>query len=427
MLVASLVVAAATYVAAGNFFGASEKKTGMGTFFPSLRLLLGADLGEGRYVLLKIDANGPKTAEKIIKTLRRRTEELGIPEPNAFPLGDDRLLLFVPSHVDAERAMRVATVSAALSFHEAQTPKGRAPAQGYVRLPYVTQEKKSEIDVKKAPLIGERRLDGAKSGIDRQGRPAVTIRFDRLGAKRLFEATSLSSNTRVAALLDGAVLAVSDVSSPIRDGRIEISGAFDKKSADELALLLRAGSLSNPIKIEETKRVGTFVGDDAATKIAIGLGAAFVATGIWLGWAYLAFGAVAALALAVNAVMTAAAMALLGAPLTLPGVMGLTLAALTSLSAHIFMVERVRDERRAGKKWPSAIRDGVDEAGPTVIDASVAVLIATAALHGFGPEFMKSFAAPLSLGVLSHVFTAVILIPPLLLVALRDKGASRNI
>jgi len=275
-------------------------------------------------------------------------------------------------------------------------------------------------------LTGDSIVD-AGSGIDSQnGGPKVDVTLDGKGAKRMEDATKDNIGKRMAVVfienktetkrVDGelrktayTVEEVINVAT-IRDRlgrRFQITGLDSTREARDLALLLRAGALVSPIEIIEERTVGPSAGKE---NIAQGFRAAAIALAIiaaFMSLRYKAFGAIATAALAANVVLLIAALSMLQATLTLPGIAGIVLTMGMAVDANVLIYERVREELRNGNSPQAAIHAGFDRAFDTILDSNLTTLIAAIMLFGFGTGPIKGFAVTLSIGILTSMFTAV--------------------
>ena len=238
--------------------------------------------------------------------------------------------------------------------------------------------------------------------------PVVSFRFDSIGARRFGEATERNVGKRFAIVLDGRVISAPVIREPIRGGSGIISGSFTVQSANDLALLLRAGALPAPLKIVEERSVGPGLGSDS---IRAGMIASIVGLGLVVGYMFLSygmlFGGIANLALVLNIVILAGALSALQATLTLPGIAGIVLTMGMAVDANVLIYERIREELRAGKSILAALDAGYSRAMATIIDSNLTTLIANALLFQFGSGPVRGFAVTISLGIVTSVFTAV--------------------
>ena len=241
-----------------------------------------------------------------------------------------------------------------------------------------------------------------------QNEPVVSFKFDSQGARRFGDATSANVGKPFAIVLDNKVISAPVIREPILGGSGIISGSFTVQSASDLALLLRAGALPAPITILEQRTVGAELGADSihagttASIVAVILVAAFMI--IFYGL----FGIFADVALFFNLCLMLAALTLLGATLTLPGIAGIALTMGMAVDANVLIYERIKEEVRAGRSLLSSLEAGFSRAYGTIIDSHVTTLVAGILLYWLGSGPVKGFAVTLSIGVLTSLFSAIL-------------------
>ncbi len=371
--------------------------------------------------------------QQSIEIIRRRIDETGTKEPTIQRQGRDRILLQAPGVDDPEALKRLLGKTAKMTFHLlcADGPvagSGRVPP-GCSRLPSSASnarsgEAQSYLVRKKVEVGGERLVD-ARSTLDQYSRPAITFRFDTAGAKRFGRTTRLNVGRPFAIVLDGEVITAPVIQEPILGGSGQITGSFSVTETEELALLLRAGALPAPLTILEERTVGPGLGADsiASGKVASIIGLVLVVVFMFL--VYGLFGAMADVALLVNIVLILAVLSILQATLTLPGIAGIVLTVGMAVDANVLVFERIREEIRTGRTPLSSIDAGYQRAITTIIDANVTTLIAAFILLYFGSGPVRGFAVTLAIGIVTSLFTAIMLTRLLIVVWLRrTKPAS---
>ena len=346
--------------------------------------------------------------DQSLEILRRRIDALGVAEPTIQRLGADRILVQLPGVHDPKEVRKVLRSTAKLSFHRvwtASAPDGRLPT-GYVTLP--GNAAGESYPVERQPMLQGDRLADANAGFDQKtGQPVVTFRFDSAGARRFAEITRTHVHEPFAIVLDGHVLSAPVIQEPITGGSGQISGSFTVKDATALAALLRAGALPVPLHVIEERTVGADLGHDAIRMGAItGLAGLALVVG-FMTLLYGAWGLVANLALLINVALTFAALSLLGATLTLPGIAGIVLGIGLAVDANVLINERIREETRKGKSAAAALDAGFRRAYATIVDSNLTALIATALLFWFGSGPVRGFAVTMGLGIAISMFTAV--------------------
>ncbi|MFO0109119.1 MAG: protein translocase subunit SecD, partial [Alphaproteobacteria bacterium] len=242
-----------------------------------------------------------------------------------------------------------------------------------------------------------------------EAQPVVEFTFNALGARKFGEITQANVGKRFAVLLDNKVITAPVIRSPILGGRGIIEGNFTVESANELAILLRAGALPAPLTIIEERSVGPSLGQDSidAGTLAALTGTLLVVLFMFLSYGL--FGVFANLALMMNLVLILAALSLLQATLTLPGIAGIVLTMGMAVDANVLIYERIRDEIRIGRTPAAAIEYGFKAAFTTIFDSNLTTLIAAALLYYFGSGTVKGFAVTLTIGILASMFTAIML------------------
>jgi len=366
-----------------------------------------------------------------ITTLRNRVNELGVAEPIIQQQGNDRIVVQLPGVQDTARAKEILGATATLEFRLADEENDWYQAASTNRIPlnsrlYKDREGRPVLLQKRVMLTGDSIVD-ASSGLDSQtSSPAVYVTLDGKGAKRMEDATkdnigkrmgvvfieNKTETKRVDGELKKTAFTVEEVINvaTIRDRlgrRFQITGLDSTREARDLALLLRAGALASPIEIIEERTVGPSAGKE---NIAQGFRAALLSLVViagFMAWRYKAFGAIASAALVANVVLIVAALSMLQATLTLPGIAGIVLTMGMAVDANVLIYERIREELRNGNSPQAAIHAGFDRAFDTILDSNLTTLIAAIMLFGFGTGPVKGFAVTLSIGILTSMFTAV--------------------
>jgi protein-export membrane protein SecD len=361
-----------------------------------------------------------------IEIVRRRIDETGTREPSIQRQGDERILVQLPGVRDPERIKSLLGQTAKLTFRfvdETAIPgTGRAPA-GSEELPSDERDgsgsPRGYVVKKRVMVSGENLTDAAATFQDSQ--PVVRFTFDTIGSKRFCDASTQNVGKLFAIVLDRKVISAPVIREPICGGTGIISGQFTVQETQDLALLLRAGALPAPLTILEERSVGPGLGADsiAAGKIASLLGLALVI--VFMAATYGLFGAMANVALLVNLVLILAALSGLQATLTLPGIAGIVLTIGMAVDANVLVFERIREETHNGRGPVTAIDAGYKRAIATIIDSNVTTLSAALLLLIFGTGPVRGFAITLSLGLITSMFTAIMLTRLLMVTWLRRK------
>jgi preprotein translocase subunit SecD len=361
-----------------------------------------------------------------LEIVRRRIDETGTREPSIQRQGDDRILVQLPGLRDPERIKSLLGKTAKLTFRmvddSAPTDGARVPAGSEI-LPSDELDptgKPRHYIVKKRIMVSGDTLTNAAATFQ-DGQPVVSFSFDSVGAKRFGDATKENVGRPFAIVLDNTVISAPVIREPILGGRGVISGRFTVQQVQDLALLLRAGALPAPLTILEERTVGPGLGADSieAGKIASVLGFVFVV--IFMAVLYGLFGVMADVALAANLILILAALSGLQATLTLPGIAGIVLTVGMAVDANVLILERVREEVAGGRGPVTAIDAGYRRAMGTIIDSNLTTLIAALLLFQFGTGPIKGFAVTLVLGLITSMFTAIMLTRLMVVIWLRRR------
>jgi preprotein translocase subunit SecD len=391
---------------------------------PDLELKTADDAGEYRITgTMKVEAQR-RTQEfalqQNINTLRNRINELGVAEPIIQQQGADRVVVQLPGVQDTAKAKdilgRTATLEVRMVDDERMLDAGALEQAKAGQPPFGTElyyERTGQpVLVKKQVVLTGERINDAQPGFDGQsGEPAVHINLDGAGARIFQQVTRESVGKRMAILLfergKGEVVTAPVIRSEIGGGRVQISGRMTTQEANDVSLLLRAGALAAPMEIIEERTVGPSLG---AENIQIGF------QSMWMGFAaiavfmiaYYAFiGMISVVALGANLLFLIALLSMLQATLTLPGIAAIALALGMAIDANVLINERIREELRNGNTPHAALHSGYERAWATILDSNVTTLIAGIALFAFGSGPVRGFAVVHCLGILTSMFSAV--------------------
>ena len=356
------------------------------------------------------------TIDQSIEIVRSRIDALGTSEPTIQSEGARRILVQLPGG-DPERVKALLGKTAKMNFRMLdETAPAIAVRQGRVQsgsevLPaYNPQSAEPYYLVRRKVSVSGDRLENATAGYDsRQGGYGVTVTFDSVGTRQFARVTKNNVNKRFAIVLDGQVVSAPVINEPIPGGSAIISGSFSATEANDLALLLRAGALPAPLTVLEERSVGPSLGADsiAAGQFASIIGLILVS--VFLLFAYGFFGIFANIALAINLFLIVGALSFLQATLTLPGIAGIVLTIGMAVDANVLIFERIREELKNERTPINAVTRGYERALRTIIDANVTTLFATVLLYLFGSGPIRGFAVTLSIGLLTSMFTAVLM------------------
>jgi len=351
-----------------------------------------------------------------LEIVRRRIDETGTREPTIQRQGADRIVVQLPGVGDPDRVKALLGKTAKLSFRLVDTNTSVADALAG-RLPPGSEVLPSddEVDASGRPIryvVRKRVYVSGANLVDAQpsfqnNQPVVSFRFDTVGARKFADVTSKNVGRPLAIVLDNKVISAPVIRTPITGGRGIISGNFTVQQVTDLALLLRAGALPAPLTILEERSVGPDLGADSIRSGEIAAVIGMVAVVVFMIVAYGLFGIAADIALLVNLILIAAALSLLQATLTLPGIAGIVLTIGMAVDANVLVFERIREEIANGRTPFSAVDTGYQRALTTIIDSNVTTFIAAILLFGLGSGPVKGFGVTLAIGILTSMFTAV--------------------
>ncbi len=367
--------------------------------------------------------------EQSIEIVRRRIDELGTREPTIQRQGDERILVQVPGLQDPERLKNILGKTAKMVFRLVDVTTSPMEILGGARTPPGSELLESDertadggpadmyVVRKRVMVSGDTLVDSAATFQDNM--PVVSFRFDSVGAKRFGDATAKNVGRPFAIVLDRRVISAPVIREPILGGTGIISGNFTVQEVQDLALLLRAGALPAPLKILEERTVGPALGADSVAAGKIACIIAFVAVMVFMVLSYGIFGLAADLALLINLFLIMGALSVLQATLTLPGIAGIVLTIGMAVDANVLVFERIREEVRTGKTPFAAMEAGYQRAVGTIFDANITTLIAAVILFAMGSGPIKGFSITLGIGIVTSVFTAVVVTRMMLVFWLR--------
>jgi len=356
-----------------------------------------------------------------ITTLRNRVNELGVAEPIIQQQGTDRVVVQLPGVQDTAKAKDILGRTATLEVHmvdeEHLDPASlQAAEQGQIPIgdEFYKDRSGAPLLVKKNVVLTGERISDAQPGYDGQtGEPAVHITLDGSGARIFQLVTRENVGKRMAIILiekgKGEVVTAPVIRTEIGGGRVQISGGrMSVEEARDIALLLRAGALAAPMEIIEERTVGPSLGADNIKRGFHSTWIGFSAIAIFMIAYYLLFGLISVIALAVNVLFLVGLLSMLQATLTLPGMAGIALTVGMAIDANVLINERIREELRNGTTPHAAIAAGYERAFGTILDSNITTLIAGIALFMFGSGPVRGFAVVLCLGILTSMFSAVV-------------------
>jgi preprotein translocase subunit SecD len=350
-----------------------------------------------------------------LEIVRRRIDEVGTREPTIQRQGENRILVQVPGERNPDSIKRLLGQTAKLTFHlvDLETPvqqalSGNLPP-GSELLPSAENGgaggPAQYVVRKRVEVSGESLVDAQPTYY--QNQPVVSFRFDSAGGRKFGDVTRDHVNELLAIVLDGKVISAPRIDEPILGGSGIIRGSFTVQEANELAILLRAGALPAPLEIVEERSVGPDLGADSIAAGKLAGVVAFVVVTVFMAAYYGFFGLIADLALVVNLLLMVAALSVLQATLTLPGIAGIVLTIGMAVDSNVLIYERIREESRIGRTPIAAVDAGFREALRAIVDANLTTLIAAVLLYAFGSGPVRGFAVTLGIGIITTMFTAI--------------------
>ncbi len=370
--------------------------------------------------------------EQNLITLRSRINEVGVAEPIIQRQGLERIVVQLPGVQDTTVAKNILDATATLEYRATEIFDAAAvQAQASGRTPpgstLYYESNGQPIYLKNRVIATGNQLIGAEATIDQQtGQHAVNVQLNSMGANRMLEFTKNNVGNFMGVVFKERVPigkneagemqyrskeeVISNASiNGVFSNRFRTTGGFTQKEASELALLLRAGALAAPVQIVEERTIGPSLGQDnidaGVLSVQIGLAMVLVFMLIY----YRMFGVIANIALTINVILMVACLSLFGATLTLPGIAGIVLTVGMAVDANVLIFERIKEELRDGNTVQGSIKSGYEKAFSTIADANVTTLIAAVVLFAFGTGPIKGFAVTLSIGIMTSMFTAIVL------------------
>jgi protein-export membrane protein SecD len=391
---ASLQKIANGFLGANNLFGNGSQAPVVLTETDGLFQLQISDFGLRQKMIQYVD--------QAIPVLSQRIDPAGTLEASITREGASRVILQVPGVEDPTRLEQLAGKIAKLEFRFVGNP-GADPAT----VEALKDEKGRSLLVERDVIVQGGDLTSADGGFDpSSGEPVVNFRFNVAGAQAFGTATTAGVGRLFAIVLDGVVISAPRINTPIQGGSGFIQGSFTPQSAQDLATLLRSGSLPAKFTVVERRVVGAGLGQDSidAAVVAAWVSGALIAA--FTIATYGVFGIIALLALVVNIILIFGVMSVLGSTLTLPGIAGLILTVAMAVDSNVLIYERIREESRLGRSVLSSLDQGFERALATIIDANLTTLIAAGILFFLGSGPVRGFAVTLSFGIFTTIFTA---------------------
>lgn len=377
-----------------------------------------------------------------LTTLRNRINELGVADALVQSQGSNRIVVELPGVQDTAEAKRVLGRTANLEFRmvseQAANYTGGVVPAGTEAFPFGTLDGIPVLLNRQAIVTGDK-VQNAQAGVDENGRPQVSITLDTAGGRLMQNATRTSVGKQMAVLFienkqkisyqtDEKTGQSTEIRTPYAEKRVinqatiqavlgssfVITGLDSAAEASELALLLRSGALAAPMYFVEERTIGPSLGQENIDKGLFASQIGYLLVFLWMIVFYRACGVLANIALAFNIVMLLAVMSIIGSALTLPGIAGIVLTMGMAVDANVLIFERVREELATGVKAKTAILAGFDRAFSSIFDANLTTLLIAFILFAIGTGPIKGFAITLAIGIITSLFTAIIVTRALL-------------
>lgn len=344
----------------------------------------GLDLQGGTHVVLQaVDTPEAKVNDdavnRVVKIIERRVNELGLTEPVIQRSGTDRIIVDLPGVKDPEKAIAMLGKTAMLEFK----------------------------DVSGKTVLTGKDLKDSKAQVTQNGQSVVGLEFNDEGAQKFARLTAQNIGQPISILLDGKVLTSPVVQEAITGGRAQISGSTNVEEAEQLAILLRSGSLPVKVELLENRTVGPTLGQDSKDKSIKAFGIGIAGIFIFMLVVFRLSGIVTDIVLLLYVMLILAIMKSLNATITLPGIAGIILSIGMAVDANVLIFERFKEEIRKGRTLRSAMDSGFSRAFVTIFDSNVTTLMASIVLFYLGTGAIKGFAVTLAIGVITSMFTAI--------------------
>jgi preprotein translocase subunit SecD len=354
-----------------------------------------------------------ESVQQNITTLSNRVNELGVAEPLIQRQGADRIVVQLPGVQDVSRAKDIIGRTATLEVRMVDETVSRG-SEETATIPFGSELFKvgngAPVVLYKDPIITGEYISSATASFDQNQQPSVSIDLNGDGGRRMREATRNKIGKLMAIVLfekgRGEVLTVATIQDEL-GSRFQITGMGSTEASNDLALLLRAGSLAAPMEIIEERTIGPQLGAENIVKGFNSTLYGFAAIAVFMIAYYMLFGFFSVFALAVNLMLLIALLSVLQATLTLPGMAAIAFTLGMAIDANVLINERIREELRAGNSPQAAIATGFDRAWATILDSNITTLIAGLALLIFGSGPVRGFAVVHTLGILTSMFSAV--------------------
>ncbi len=389
-------------------------------WYPNLQLVAensyNAGSSEGQSLKYVLNDMARKEAEnltldQVVRTIRNRIDQFGVAEPDIRKQSNNQVQVQLPGLTDTSRAIQIVGQTAHLEFRLVRddvNPNSMVLPAGTSRFPMLDKKGgHSTIILDNEVLLTGADIANARPSFDQFASAYVSLKFSPQGALAFEKITGENIKKRLAIVLDGEVYSAPVIQDRIAGGEASISGDFTTDEANDLAVVLRAGSLPAPVNILEERTVGPSLGQES---INSGITASIVGALLVLGMMPLFYGfsgLVADVLLCGTLTLLFAGLSMFGATLTLPGIAGVVLTIGMAVDANVLIFERIREELRLGMSTAEAIYAGFNRASISIIDSNLTTIIAAIILYQFGTGPIRGFAITLSLGIIASIFTSV--------------------
>jgi SecD/SecF fusion protein len=386
------------------------------------KMNLGLDLQGGMFLTLQVDMT--KLPDKIkpdvrndivdrtIEIIRKRIDQLGVKEPSISRQGADRIIVQLPGITDRARALKLIGRTAQLEFRLVNDDENKLKAALTGNIPVGYELKQDEdgknLLVEKTAVMTGDSLSDAMLSRDSYGRASVKLDFTAQGGTLFSNITGANVNRRLAVILDGEIYSAPNIRERISGGNAEITGNFSVEEAKDLATVLRTGALPAPIIFGEERTVGPLLGQDS---IKSGINSTIIGgitVILFMAIYYFIGGILANIALVLNILIVLAAMVIMKATLTLPGIAGIGLTIGMAVDANVLINERIREELSQGKSTRTAINNGYSRAFPAIFDSNVTTIMAAILLVWLGSGPIRGFGLTLIIGLVASMFTSIV-------------------
>ena len=420
----------------------------------------GEDVMEGDYSIESFGENGlrmtisskytehlkQRAIQEALRTIESRVDEFNVREPQIytqrdFGSGVTQIVVRLPGEVDPEKAKKLIGKTAMLDFRLVEKPEytagskeklleqiGGVLPEGYSIFEGVTDTKYGKFWylLRQKPVVFGKDLKDARQGYDEKGMFAVDFKFNDDGAKLFGHVTGKNIGKQLAIVFDDLVISAPSIRTRI-GRRGQITGNFSAADANELAIFLRSGSLPVPVSIDEERTVGPSLGAESISKGRFSLLVGGILVLAFMLFYYRISGLIADFALVLNILFMLGALAMFGATLTLPGIAGIVLTIGMAVDANVIIFERIREELRLGKTPRVAVDSGYGKALWTILDANITTAVAAIVLFQFGTGPIKGFAVTLSIGIITSVFTALVVTRTIFDIIVSRRGKMKTL